>query len=62
MNIRKYQAKDKSALISLWKNVFPDDPPHNAPAIVIEQKLAVDDLIFVADKGKKNCRCLYRRL
>lgn len=53
MNIRKYQAKDKSALISLWKNVFPDDPPHNAPAIVIEQKLAVDDLIFVADKGKK---------
>ena len=53
MNIRKYQAKDKNALISLWKSVFPDDPPHNAPSIVIEQKLAIDDLIFVAENDKK---------
>ncbi len=53
MNIRKYQTKDKSALISLWKNIFPDDPPHNAPSIVIEQKLAIDDLIFIAENGMK---------
>ena len=53
MNIRKYETKDKGALISLWKNAFPDTPPHNAPSIVLEQKLAVDDLIFVAENGKE---------
>ncbi|MCP3871953.1 MAG: GNAT family acetyltransferase [Desulfobacteraceae bacterium] len=53
LNIRKYQSKDKSSLVSLWESVFPDDPPHNAPSIVIEQKLVVDDLIFVAENDKK---------
>ncbi len=53
MEIRKYQAKDKSALVSLWERAFPDDPPHNAPSIVIEQKLVVDDLIFIAENDKK---------
>lgn len=49
MAIRKYQHSDRSALIDLWRTVFPDDPPHNEPSIVIEAKLAVDDLIFVAE-------------
>ena len=49
MNIRKYQDKDKGALIALWESVFPADPPHNKPSKVIEQKLAIDDLIFVAE-------------
>ena len=53
MNIRKYQDKDKSSLISLWKSVFPEDPLHNEPSSVIEQKLAVDDLIFVAEYNGK---------
>ena len=53
MNIRKYQDKDKSSLISLWKSVFPEDPLHNEPSSVIEQKLAVDDLIFVAEYDGK---------
>ena len=48
MNIRKYQDSDRSVLMELWNTVFPDDPPHNEPSIVIEAKLAVDDLIFVA--------------
>jgi hypothetical protein len=38
----------RSALMELWNTVFPDDPPHNEPSIVIEAKLAVDDLIFLA--------------
>ena len=52
MKIRKFQQNDRSALISLWLAVFPDDPPHNDPSQVIAAKLAVDDLIFIAeDKG-----------
>jgi len=53
MHIRKYQDTDKNSLINLWKDVFPDDPPHNEPSIVIEQKLAIDDLIFVAEDNKE---------
>ena len=49
MNIRKFQESDQNSLIELWRKVFPDDPPHNEPSVVIEAKLAVDDLIFVAE-------------
>ena len=48
MIIRKYQETDRRSLVELWNTVFPDDPPHNKPSIVIEAKLAIDDLIFVA--------------
>lgn len=53
MIIRKYQVKDNAALMELWKTVFPNDPPHNEPSIVIEQKLAVDDLIFIAEESSR---------
>ncbi len=49
MIIRKYQAKDKSQLVEMWKRAFPNAPPHNEPSKVIEQKLAMDDLIFVVE-------------
>lgn len=49
MNIRKFRTADESALIELWRETLPDDPPHNEPAKVIEAKLAIDDLIFVAE-------------
>jgi ribosomal protein S18 acetylase RimI-like enzyme len=49
MSVRKFQQQDREALISLWKRVFPDDPPHNDPARVISAKLSVDDLIFVSE-------------
>ena len=53
MIIRKYQSQDKNSLISLWEEVFPGAAPHNQPALVLEEKLKVDDLIFVAeDEGK----------
>lgn len=38
-------------MIRLWENEFPDGPPHNKPSIVIDSKLEVDDLIFVADNN-----------
>ncbi|MBN2543303.1 GNAT family acetyltransferase [bacterium] len=53
MVIRKYQESDRLALIDLWKAVFPEDPPHNEPSQVIDSKLAVDDLIFVAESDGK---------
>jgi ribosomal protein S18 acetylase RimI-like enzyme len=53
MEIRKYQNEDKSSLITLWESVFPEDPPHNVPSNVIDQKIAVDDLIFVAKDNQK---------
>lgn len=35
--------------IALWEAVFGYDAPHNAPALAIDQKVAVDDgLFFVA--------------
>ncbi len=40
-------------MIAIWETVFPDDPPHNNPPKVITAKLAVDDLIVVAEKGAK---------
>jgi ribosomal protein S18 acetylase RimI-like enzyme len=59
MNIRKYQETDRNSLIDLWSSVFPNDPPHNEPALVIDAKLAVDDLIFIAeDDGKIVGACM----
>lgn len=49
MIIQKYQPHDKDSLIALWEEVFPNAAPHNQPARVIEEKLKVDDLIFVAE-------------
>ena len=51
MKIRKYQDSDKEALIRLWRQVFPDEPPHNEPETVIAEKLRIDDLIFVVEEN-----------
>lgn len=53
MKIRKFQELDRGSLIDLWESVFPDDPPHNEPSRLIETKLAVDDLIFIAEIEEK---------
>ena len=48
MLIRRYQHIDRRPLIDLWTQVFNDQQPHNSPARMIDAKLAVDDLIFLA--------------
>ena len=53
MKIQKFQEKDKETLIMLWKTAFPDDPPHNEPSKVLDEKMEVDDLIFVAESGNE---------
>ncbi len=53
MNVRRYRPRDRASLIECWQQVFPDDPPHNRPDLVIDAKLAVDDLIFVAEQADR---------
>lgn len=39
----------RQQVIALWERVFGYDQPHNAPAVVIDRKLAMNDgLLFVA--------------
>ena len=49
MEIRRYRESDRPQLVALWRRAFPDDPPRNEPNRMIDAKLAVDDLVFVAD-------------
>ena len=49
LNIRPGTRLDRDDVIALWESVFPDNPPHNAPARMFDAKLAIgDDLLFVA--------------
>jgi len=53
MKIRKYNVNDRDSLIELWQIIFPDDPPHNEPSKVIDAKLDVDDLIYLAEHDNR---------
>jgi ribosomal protein S18 acetylase RimI-like enzyme len=49
MDVRPYEDADEAAVIALWREVLPDEAPHNDPATAIRQKLAVErDLFLVA--------------
>jgi ribosomal protein S18 acetylase RimI-like enzyme len=45
--IRAFGAADAPAVIALWQQVFPDDPPWNDPAAMIRQKLTVQPQLFL---------------
>ncbi|HEV3256138.1 MAG TPA: GNAT family acetyltransferase [Gemmataceae bacterium] len=52
MNIRPFEEADADGVAALWREAFPNDPPHHAPGPVIRQKLAVQrELFFVAELG-----------
>ncbi len=45
---RSFEPADRSALEALWGRVFPDDPPGNAPSLMIANKLKVQpELLLV---------------
>jgi ribosomal protein S18 acetylase RimI-like enzyme len=51
MIIRTYRRDDGREVSALWSEVFPNDPPHNAAAVAIPRKLAVQpELFFVAEE------------
>ncbi len=51
--VRPYRSGDRDAVIGLWREAFPNDPPRNEPVLFLTRKLAQDDgLVFVADDGR----------
>jgi ribosomal protein S18 acetylase RimI-like enzyme len=49
IEIRPYIQADEVAVVALWRQVFPDDPPHNDPALNIRLKMTTQpELFFVA--------------
>jgi ribosomal protein S18 acetylase RimI-like enzyme len=49
-NIRPFRDSDQNALCALWADVFRDDPPWNAPELLIAAKLKVQpELLLVAE-------------
>jgi ribosomal protein S18 acetylase RimI-like enzyme len=52
VSIRSFREDDRPQLVQLWGAVFPDDPPRNAPARMIDGKLAHHpELLLVAEVG-----------
>lgn len=48
LTIRPFESADRPALENLWSRVFADDPPWNAPAVMIANKLKVQpELLLV---------------
>ena len=48
--VRSYRSSDRPGLERLWAEVFADDPPWNAPSLMIDTKLRVQpELLLVAE-------------
>jgi ribosomal protein S18 acetylase RimI-like enzyme len=48
VDVRPFQPPDRPALEALWGRVFAGDPPWNAPAVMIDNKLKVQpELLLV---------------
>ena len=49
IKIRPYGESDESAIVTLWREVFPESPPWNQPEADIQRKLSIQkDLFLVA--------------
>ena len=54
MEVRPYAESDKTAVVALWRDVFPDAPAWNDPEADIHRKLLVQrELFFVATVGSE---------
>ncbi len=54
MQIRPFKESDTDLVSALWQEVFPDEPAHNAPHLVIKQKVAHQpELFFVSEEDGK---------
>jgi hypothetical protein len=50
--VRAFREEDRASLLALWARSFPDDPPWNAPHLMIENKLKVQpELLLVGESG-----------
>ena len=49
-SVRPFRGGDREPLRTLWARVFPDDPPWNAPEVMIDSKLKVQpELLLVGE-------------
>lgn len=46
IEIRRYQDSDEDAVISLWEEAFPNDPPRNEPLSNIKMKMTYQPYLF----------------
>ena len=46
--VRKFTQEDSLELVSFWQSIFINSAAHNEPKRMLEEKLAVDDLIYIA--------------
>jgi hypothetical protein len=53
LSIQPFEASDRMALEQLWAHVFADDPPRNAPSIMIDNKLKVQPELLLAEKSRE---------
>lgn len=52
MTLRSYQEADEASVVTLWRDVFGYDRPHNDPAVAIRKKLSLQrELFFVAEES-----------
>jgi ribosomal protein S18 acetylase RimI-like enzyme len=52
MEIRPYLESDETAVVELWREVFPDSPAWNRPETDVQRKLSVQrELFLVATVG-----------
>jgi len=47
VTVRAFRSADRDQVERLWARVFPDDPPSNAPALLIDTKLRVQPELFL---------------
>ena len=47
VEIRPFAEADRAAVIALWREAFPDDPPWNEPEVMIRLKCRVQPELFL---------------
>ena len=45
--VRSFRKADASQVADLWRRIFPDDPPRNAPDLIIARKLKTQPELFL---------------
>ncbi|MFT6432461.1 MAG: VCBS repeat-containing protein [Candidatus Azotimanducaceae bacterium] len=53
MPVRKYQERDRDQVTQLWTEVFNESAAYSQPNSMLNEKLAVDDLVFVAENNNQ---------
>jgi hypothetical protein len=56
MQLRPFKQTDTAAVSRLWQEIFPDDLPHNAPAVVIKQTQAFPNVLLIKEWFKMSMR------